>query len=114
MVEVICWIAAIFTTMLGMASLALSLPNHWRQVTGIETSLPSPSQQNALRIFGYSTLVVSFVLCLLADHPTMAVLVWVMLLSLAGKGIASILTWRQHWLKPLLWLFNRTELNSQR
>lgn len=111
MVELICWIAAILITMLGMASLALSLPNHWRQVTGIETSQPSPSQQNTLRIFGYSSLIVSFVLCLFADHPSMAVLVWIMLVSLAGKGIASILTWRQHWLKPLIGLFTQTKLN---
>ena len=99
MVEIVCWIAAIFATMLGMASLSLSLPNHWRQVTG------------SLRILGYSSLVVALLLCLAADHPTMAVLVWVMLLSLAAKGIATILTWRQHWLKPILWLFNRSELN---
>lgn len=111
MVEVICWIAAIFTTMLGMASLALSLPNHWRQVTGIETSLPSTSEQRGLRIFGYLSLVVSLVLCLVADHPTMAVLVWVMLLALAAKGVAIILTCRQHWLKPLVTLFNRTAVN---
>lgn len=111
MVEIVCWVAAIFATMLGMASLSLTLPNHWRQVTGIETSLPSRSEQLSLRILGYSSLVVALLLCLAADHPTMAVLVWVMLLSLAAKGIATILTWRQHWLKPLVWLFNRTELN---
>lgn len=111
MVEIVCWIAAIFATMLGMASLSLSLPNHWRQVTGIETSLPSPSEQRGLRIFGYLSLVLSLVLCLAVDHPTMAVLVWVMLLALAAKGVASILTWRQHWLKPLVSLFNRTQLN---
>lgn len=111
MVEIVCWIAAIFATMLGMASLSLSLPNHWRQVTGIETSLPSPSEQRGLRIFGYLSLILSLVLCLAVDHPTMAVLVWVMLLALAAKGVASILTWRQHWLKPLVSLFNRTQLN---
>lgn len=111
MVEIICWFAAIFITLLGMSSLALSLPNHWRQVTGIETSLPSTYEQRGLRIFGYISLVVSLVLCLLADHPTMAVLVWIMLLALAAKGVAIILTWRQHWLKPLVSLFNRTALH---
>ena len=94
MVEVICWIAAIVITMLGMACLSLSLPNHWRQVTGIETSLPSPSEQLRLRIIGYASLVAS-------------VLVWIMLLSLAAKGVASVLTWRQHWFKPLLCLVSR-------
>lgn len=108
MVEVVCWLAAIFTTILGMACLSLSLPTHWRQVTGIETSLPSPSEQFSLRILGYSSLVLSLLLCLAADHPTMAVLVWIMLLSLAAKGVATILTWRQHWFKPLLWLISRT------
>ena len=108
MVEIVCWIAAIFTTMLGMASLSLSLPNHWRQVTGIETSLPSPSEQLSLRIIGYSSLIVSLLLCLAADHPSMAVLVWVMLLSLAAKSVASILTWQHHWFKPLLWLASCT------
>lgn len=107
MVEVICWIAAIVITMLGMACLSLSLPNHWRQVTGIETSLPSPSEQLRLRIIGYASLVASLLLCLAADHPSMAVLVWIMLLSLAAKGVASVLTWRQHWFKPLLCLVSR-------
>lgn len=108
MVEVVCWTLAIFTTLLGMACLALSLPNHWRQVTGMETSLPSPSEQLRLRIFGYSGLFASFLLCLAADHPSMAVLVWVMLLGLAAKGVAIILAWREHWLKPLAGLFSRT------
>ena len=111
MVEVICWLAAIFITLLGMACLSLSLPNHWRQVVGNETSLPSSVEQLRLRIVGYCSLVAGLLLCLAADHPTMAVLVWVMLLILAGKGIASILTWRQHWLKPLLLMFSRNGLN---
>lgn len=104
MVEIFCWVAAIFTTLLGMACLSLSLPNHWRQVTGIETSLPSPTEQLRLRTFGYGSLILALLLCLAADHPTMAVLVWVMLLSLAAKSITGILTWRRHWVKHLLWL----------
>lgn len=107
MVEVICWIAAVFITMLGMACLSLSLPSHWRQVTGIETSLPSPTERLSLRVVGYCSLTVAFLLCLAADHPSMAVLVWVMLLALAAKGVASILSWRQHWFKPLLSVFSR-------
>lgn len=107
MVEVICWIAAVFITMLGMACLSLSLPSHWRQVTGIETSLPSPTERLRLRVVGYCSLTVAFLLCLAADHPSMAVLVWVMLLALAAKGVASILSWRQHWFKPLLSVFSR-------
>lgn len=102
MVEVICWIAAIFLTLLGMACLSLSLPSHWRQVTGMETSLPSAAERLRLRVVGYCSLAVAFLLCLAADHPSMAVLVWVMLLALAAKSVASILSWRQHWLKPLL------------
>lgn len=102
-----CWLAAIFLTLLGMACLSLSLPSHWRQVTGIENSLPSPSERLRLRVVGYCSLAVAFLLCLAADHPSMAVLVWVMLLAVAAKSIASILSWRQHWLKPLLSVFSR-------
>lgn len=107
MVEVICWIAAICITLLGMACLSLSLPSHWRQVTGREDSLPSTAECLRLRVAGYCSLTVAFLLCLAADHPSMAVLVWVMLLALAAKSVASILSWRQHWLKPLLFMFSR-------
>lgn len=68
----------------------------------METSLPSAAERLRLRVVGYCSLAVAFLLCLAADHPSMAVLVWVMLLALAAKSVASILSWRQHWLKPLL------------
>ena len=47
-----------------------------------------------LRTLGASALVASAALCFLADRPSMAMLVWLMLLSAAATGVALVLAWR--------------------
>lgn len=80
-------ILAALATLAGMALFALALPAHWAQVGGARAPL-SRAAGRRLRAAGALALAASFALCLAADHPTMAVLVWVMLLALSAWGVA--------------------------
>jgi hypothetical protein len=55
-----------------------------------------------LRALGVAAFVGSFLLCLSADHPSIAVLVWVMSLAAASLAVASTLTWRARLLALLV------------
>ncbi|HEY7772219.1 MAG TPA: DUF3325 domain-containing protein [Marinagarivorans sp.] len=91
----LAWLAAI----IGMSWLALSMNNHHRQATG----LPLPVKQaQTLRILGAAGLIASLGLCLAADHITMAILVWFMLLAASASSVAMTLTWRAPWLALML------------
>lgn len=92
--------AALVSSFAGLAWLALAMEVHWRQV---RVGAPLTRRTCAvLRALGVSALVLSLALCLAADHPTMAVLVWVM--SLAGGALALSLTlaWRPRALRVLV------------
>ena len=91
---------ATVSALVGFAWLAQAMTAHWRQVQG--TADPGPGERILLRVLGTAALVVSAVLCLLADRPSMAVLVWVMLLAGAAPLIGLTLAWRPHWLR-ILW-----------
>ncbi|MDZ7925406.1 MAG: DUF3325 domain-containing protein [Marinagarivorans sp.] len=90
---------ATLTALVGMGWLALSQDNHWRAVIG---TTRTPKHATILRALGIASLMVSFILCSLADHITMAVLVWFMLLATAAICIAKLLTWRGPWLAVLV------------
>jgi hypothetical protein len=87
-------------TVLGFAWLALAMDTHWEQVHG-QTGPASPTRQR-LRVLGSLLLAASLALCLLADHASMAVLVWAMLLAGGAVLIAFALSWRPQCLR-LLW-----------
>lgn len=93
-------IAAVAISIAGMAWLALAMKPHWRQVLGGAVPLGSVLR---LRVLGSSSLAASLALCLSVDHASMAALVWVMVLTASALAVASILTWRPHWLWPLAW-----------
>jgi phosphate/sulfate permease len=87
------WLVVSFMASLtGMAWLALSLDTHWRQVRN-EAPLRA-SVRRKLRLTGAGALLVSFVASLLADHPTMAPLVWIMSLGAAALLVGMLLAWR--------------------
>lgn len=98
------WIALILAAiscLVGFAWLALALNAHWQQV--METgSTPSAQTRKTLRILGILGLLVSAVLCFVADRPSMAVLVWLMFLAAAAPSIGMLLAWRPQWLR-LVW-----------
>jgi RsiW-degrading membrane proteinase PrsW (M82 family) len=76
----------------GMAAFALSLDGHWRLFAG---SRPlSGAARLGIRAAGGSLLAAAFVACLAADPPTMAVLVWTTLLTIAAGLVAAAVTIR--------------------
>lgn len=85
--------AAAVVTFLGLAWLALGMATHWEQVHRVG----SPSRW--IRWAGVAALGLSLGLCLAADHPSMAALVWLMLLAASAVGVAMALSSRAHWLR---------------
>lgn len=84
---------------LGMGWLALAQRAHQRQVFGKRRL--SPRATRRLRLAGVAALASALVLCLLADHPAMAALVWVMGLSAAALLVTFVLAFRP---QALRWL----------
>lgn len=90
--------AALLACIAGMGWLALSMQAHALQVWG---TVPSPATTRVLRTLGTLGLAVALSLCLMADHVSMAVLVWVMTLTGSALLIAFSLAWRASWLQML-------------
>ena len=89
-------LAAIILCVTGMAWLALAMDVHWKQVN---SGALSTSTVRRLRILGYAALFCSLVCCLVVDHPTMASLVWIMLLAGSALTIAFTLSYRPNFLR---------------
>lgn len=102
MVESAAWMlaGAAALALLGFAWLALAMETHWKEVHGQQGR--APVMPKLLRLGGGPLLTVSLGLCLMSDHASMAVLVWVMLLAFAAVLVAMTLAWRPHCLR-LLW-----------
>ncbi|KAF1691445.1 DUF3325 domain-containing protein [Pseudoxanthomonas koreensis] len=90
--------AALGAGFAGMGWLALAMPAHARQVWGAPAA---PATTRLLRVLGTLGLFASLLLCLAVDHPTMASLVWVMLLAGSALAVAFTLSWRPRWLGVL-------------
>jgi len=93
-------IAAFACTLTGMACCALAMQVHWKQVAGKAPLSAAGVRQ--LRVRGAVALAGSFVICLVADHVSMAVLVWVMMLSVSAVSLALTLAYRPRALRILL------------
>lgn len=91
---------ALLAVLLGMGWFALAMEPHWRQVFG--DAARTPATRVRLCVLGTLALATSLVLCIRVDHPSMAVLVWVMALAAATLIIAFTLSWRARWLRVLL------------
>ncbi len=85
----------------GLAWLALAMEVHWQQARGAHASAARTTVVG-LRLLGAVELFASLLICLHADHPSMAVLVWVMSLAAGAVGVALLLAWRPHWLAWLV------------
>ncbi|MET3497891.1 DUF3325 domain-containing protein [Variovorax boronicumulans] len=92
--------AAMAASIAGAALLALSIDVHWEQVRTDPQC--SPRMVRLLRAMGAAFLLASLVLCLRADHVSMASLVWFMTLACAALVVAFTLSWRPRWLRPLV------------
>lgn len=92
--------AAVLSSVAGCGWLALAMEPHWQQVRG---GREAPSTiVRGLRVLGSGALASSLALCLAADHPSMAALVWVMALAAGALVTALLLAWRPNWLGLLL------------
>jgi hypothetical protein len=82
----------------GMAWLALSMEVHWGQVIQ-QPAEAAPRTRQRLRALGTVALPLALLACLAADRPSMAVLVWIMLLTCSAVAVALVLSWRPIWLR---------------
>lgn len=85
---------------LGFVLLALSQDRHWERAGG-ERHCPSRLVL-PLRALGYVLLLASLVLALLRDGPGFGSLVWATMLSVGAVAVTCTLTWRAHWLRPVV------------
>lgn len=94
------FVVELLSNVIGLSWIALSMDVHWRQIRG---SHPLTARTLlVLRTLGVLALILSLSLCLRADHASMASLVWIMSLAAAAFSVAFTLTWRPHWLAPLI------------
>ena len=84
-------------SLVGVAWLALAMDPHWQHARGVR-GRPRWATPFALRALGGIALLASLLLCLRADHATIAVLVWIMSLAVAAVLVALTLAWRPSWL----------------
>lgn len=82
-----------------MAWLALSQDVHWQQAVGGKPGSDNSLRASVYRLLGGSGLGISLLFTLLADHPTMAALVWFMLSAASAFLVAMLFTWRARWLR---------------
>lgn len=99
MSEVFWLIAASALAQTGMAWLALAMDVHWGQVMHRPAQAATRTRR-VLRWAGTAALVLSLIACLVADRPSMAALVWIMLLAGSALLVGQLLAWRAHWLRP--------------
>lgn len=84
---------ATLTNLMGMVWLALAMEVHWAQVMH-RPAHEVPAARRQLRRLGGVALPLSLLACLMADRPSMAVLVWVMLLACSAVVVAWVLAHR--------------------
>jgi len=84
----------------GMGWLALAMDVHWGQVMHQDAGAVEP-RRRLLRALGAGALLLSLLACLAADRPSMAVLVWTLLLTGGALSVAMVLSHRPRWLAPL-------------
>lgn len=99
MLEPSLFTMAFVSAFCGMSWLALAMKPHWVQVRGDGAPAAPPSRR--LRTFGASSLLISLMACLAADHLSMACLVWVMTLSATALLVAMTLSYAP---RVLSWL----------
>ncbi|HEY8261542.1 MAG TPA: DUF3325 family protein [Methylosinus sp.] len=77
---------------LGFLALALSLPRHWRDVTG-RAELPRFMQLGA-RAAGFGLLTTSLAFCLLREGVELGALLWPLSSGVGALSVTSLLALR--------------------
>jgi hypothetical protein len=100
MAESLLLTAAAVCSIAGMGWLAVAMKAHWTQVRGSQ-----PLAERAavtLRVLGALALAAALVLCLWANHASMAALVYVMTLTASALLVAFTLAFRPRLLSVLV------------
>lgn len=100
MPEVLWLLLASLLSLTGMAWLALAMAVHWEQVM-LQPATRASRGRRLLRSLGGGCLGLAALACLLADRPSMALLVWLMLLAASALTVALTLAWRPALLRGL-------------
>ena len=100
MSEALWLTAAAALALAGMGWLALAMEAHWDQVMR-RPAAAAARPRRVLRALGRIALPLSLIACLMADRPSMAVLVWVMLLAGGALTVALLLATRPQALRAL-------------
>lgn len=100
MSEALWLVAAAALALAGMGWLALAMEVHWAQVMH-SAAEEATGARRVLRGLGLLAVPMSLMACLRADRPSMAVLVWAMLLAGSAAGVAMLLARRPQALRVL-------------
>ena len=87
---------AVVMSLTSFAWLALAMDTHWKKV---QEGRVSGHPAKALRVMGWLGLLITAVLCFMADRPSMAVLVWIMLLAASAPSVGMLLSYRPQLLR---------------
>lgn len=93
-------VAVLVSAYLGFALLALSQDRHWHHLGGGRHCPPRAALP--IRVVGYMLLLASFVLAIVRDGASFGTLVWATAISVSAFAVVCTLTWRAHWLRPLV------------
>lgn len=84
--------------LLGCLSLAISQRRNWAMVTG---GVLAPRPKLLARVFGWSLLLVALAVCIGAEGPGFATLLWPLYFAMASLIVAMTLSYRPGVLKPI-------------
>lgn len=107
MSNILSFVALVLVLHFGFALLALSQDRNWRLVVAAPPL--SRVAKITLRIAGYTLLAFGLSLALWRDGPGFGSLMWGTLISLAACAVTMILSWRAHWMTPLVSVIRATE-----
>ena len=91
-------VVAAFISFIGMAWMSLSFATHWQQIMQMSPQQHRVARQ-ILRAMGYLCVLLALLACLMADHPSIAVLAWLMLTTASAFLVANIIAWRPSFLR---------------
>lgn len=94
------WMAlagAAVASLAGFTWLALAMQAHWKQVYG--NTEAGQRTRLALRVLGAAGLLIAGTLCFAADRPSMAILVWLMLMASSAVAVTFTLSWKPQLLR---------------
>ncbi len=94
MPDTLWFLFATICSLLAMGWLALAMPAHWQQV--FDDTIKHAPNASLMRALAIGMLFLSAYCCLQADHFSMAILVWVLLLVGSGMTTGMILSYMPH------------------